>query len=515
MTRQISGTGHPAFANVEELALCEPGKEIAFEIHLRHPALDALIRGGDAGAVAPLVASEETRAAVMDWATVVGFRPDDAGHGPLTLAFHGSAGKINAAFGIKLVEDAKGGQQGHGHADDYTLPEHVAGAVAFVTGLDTRPLAEPHLRAHPDAASGQSATLPSYAVPDVAKMYNFPTSLDGTGQKIAIVELGGGYRSSDLDAYFAKYGLKTPSIKDVGISGGKNDPGTNHNNDSEVTLDIEIVGAVASGAEYAIYFVPNYAYSYALAIQTILADKTFDADFITISWGGAESRYNAQSKSMTESYAKLAAAHGVTVICSSGDTGANDGTSAPVANFPAAVPEVLSCGGTSITVEQGRITDEVVWDNLQYSWGGASGGGISDAFAVPAYQAAITLPKSPSGNAGRGVPDVSANGDPLTGYSYYCDGKWSFVGGTSAAVPLWAGLLARINQGVGSSVGAVNAALYEAQAQARGAFKDVTQGQNGYYKAGVGWDACTGLGVPDGDKIYQYLKARVSQSSGS
>ena len=294
-----------------------------------------------------------------------------------------------------------------------------------------------------------------------------------------------------------------------------NDPGNNHDNDSEVTLDIEIVGAVAPGADYAVYFVPNYAYSYALAIQAILADKSFGANIITISWGSAESSYNDQSKSMTQTYVKLAAAQGVSVICSSGDTGANDGTSAPVTNFPASIPEVLSCGGTSITVAQESIIDEVVWNSMQYSWGGASGGGISNAFAVPAYQSAITLPSSPTGTPGRGVPDVSANGDPLTGYSYFCEGKWSFVGGTSAVVPLWAGLLARINQGIGLSVGSVNAALYAAAAESSGVFKDITQGSNGFYQAGRGWDACTGLGVPDGNKIYEYLKLKWSKKDGN
>ncbi|PKR52931.1 S53 family peptidase [Thalassospira marina] len=538
---RLSGTAHPVFQQSPK-ALARAGDErVKFNIHLTpgntknitdaklanlkhkgrrktratlqqnlHPSLDAIQR-------------------VTQWAATAGLQPINNAGIPGILSFEASVAAINAAFGITLATVVVNGVACFGHGEDIHIPKELSDIIDFVSGLDTIPLAAPHLRHQPNhdqiseiatamtqtaqngtqTAQGDYPT--SYDATTIAEMYDFPPKLDGTGQRIAIVELGGGYTQADIDAYFAKYNLKTPAITAIGVAGAENNPGQNSNNDSEVVLDIQIAGAVAPGAEFFVYFVPNYSYSFALALQTILGDKTNNPDIISISWGGSEETYPAKAREMTQKYCKLAAAHYVTVLSSSGDHGANNGGSAPTTNFPACIPEILGCGGTQIETKNNRIISEVVWDNLAFSWGGASGGGISSSFAVPTYQQNLPLPQSPNGKPGRGVPDVSANADPLTGYKYYRNGKWSFVGGTSAVVPLWAGLVARLNQGLGEPVGNINSELYKCAATGVG-FSNIIEGNNGYYHAGPGWNACTGLGSPEGEKLYAYFHTQAGNA---
>jgi kumamolisin len=108
-----------------------------------------------------------------------------------------------------------------------------------------------------------------------------------------------------------------------------------------------------------------------------------------------------------------------------------------------------------------------------------------------------------TGQPGRGVPDVSGDADPATGYSILVDGAQQTVGGTSAVAPLWAGMTALLNQSLGKSVGFLQPQLYAASAQS--GFHDITQGTNGAYQAGPGWDPCTGLGSPNGTALLQAL----------
>ncbi len=135
---------------------------------------------------------------------------------------------------------------------------------------------------------------------------------------------------------------------------------------------------------------------------------------------------------------------------------------------------------------------------------GATGGGVSEVFSLPAYQQNANVPAAPNGFQGRGVPDVAGDADPETGYNVIVDGQQSVIGGTSAVAPLWAGLLARINQALGKNVGYLNPLLYTGAAES--SFRDVTSGSNGDYSAGKGWDACTGLGTPDGAKLLSALQ---------
>ena len=169
------------------------------------------------------------------------------------------------------------------------------------------------------------------------------------------------------------------------------------------------------------------------------------------------------------------------------------------ADFPASSPNVLACGGTRSP--QATISSEVVWNNND---GRATGGGISEHFPRPAYQANANVPQSPNQShfAGRGEPDVSGDADPNTGYNVIVDGQQAVIGGTSAVAPLYAGLLALINKSLGTGVGFLNPTIY-GSADIQQAFNDITSGNNDTvgggitFQAGPAWDACTGWGSPN------------------
>jgi kumamolisin len=230
---------------------------------------------------------------------------------------------------------------------------------------------------------------------------------------------------------------------------------------------------------------------------------------VSISWGGPESSWTAQSMSALDQAIADGVALGVTVTVAAGDNGSTDGVTdgQQHVDFPASSPHALACGGTSLQANPATdaITSETVWNDG--SSGGATGGGVSVQFALPAWQASAGVPATPSGGSGRGVPDVAGNADPATGYQVLVDGQQTTIGGTSAVAPLWAALTSRLAQATGAGLGLVQSAIYAGVAPGapEAGLRDITQGNNGAYSAGPGWDACTGLGVPDGTTLVTLL----------
>ncbi|MBU6478418.1 MAG: S53 family peptidase, partial [Xanthomonadaceae bacterium] len=258
------------------------------------------------------------------------------------------------------------------------------------------------------------------------------------------------------------------------------------------------------------YFAPNTDQGFYDAITQAAQGSSPPAMVMSISWGGPEDSWSTASRNAMETALEDAAALGVTVCVAAGDGGSGDGESdgQPHVDYPAASPSVLACGGTRLMSSGGAIASEVVW-NETAAGEGATGGGVSQVFALPTWQASAGIPAAPNGFAGRGVPDVAGNADPLTGYEILVDGQSEVVGGTSAVAPLWAGLVARLNQQLGKSLGLANAALYGTGGNG---FRDIIQGDNGAYAAGPGWDACTGWGSPNGTAL---LAALSGTGSGS
>lgn len=407
-----------------------------------------------------------------------------------SVRLRGDVAAMNAAFGVSLGTFVAGARTYRGREGSVYLPERLDGTIIAVLGLDSRPQAKPHFRYAPGYALRPEALAPRVAtvglsVPQIASMYDFPPDVTGAGQTVAIIELGGGYSTDDLAAYFESLNLPVPVIESVGVDGAANSPGDDA--DGEVMLDIEVVGAVAPGVHIVVYFAPNTTSGFYDAIAAAMHDSARTPSVISISWGQAESGWTASAMDAYDALFADAAELGITIYAAAGDDGAADGSAGGElqVDFPSSSPSVVGCGGTRLSTSA-----EVVWNELA-SGNGATGGGFSAHFAVPAYQR--SLPAFAKAD-GRGVPDVAGNADPLTGYQVRVDGQDVVIGGTSAVAPLWAGLTALINQIRGQRLGDPHAEFYAATA----GFRDVVSGNNGGFDAGPGWDPCTGLGSPDG-----------------
>jgi kumamolisin len=272
-------------------------------------------------------------------------------------------------------------------------------------------------------------------------------------------------------------------------------------------LDIEVAGSIAYGANIVVYFAPNTDQGFIDAITDAVHDTTNKPSVISISWGAPEDSWTQQSQTAMNSALQDAAALGVTVAVACGDNGSSDGEGDGKlhTDFPASSPYSLACGGTTLAGSGNTISSE-----------GATGGGVSTAFPLPDYQSSAGIPAQPeTGFAGRGTPDVAGDADPSTGYQIRVGGQDEIVGGTSAVAPLWAALTALLNEKLGNPVGFLNPKLYPLKETG---FHDVTNGNNddsglGYYNAGPGWDACTGLGSPDGTALLNALTSGSSAAS--
>jgi len=427
-----------------------------------------------------------------------------------TVQLAGTAADMQKAFGVVLEQKLINGEEYRVREGGIQLPESLTGVVEAVLGLDNRPQAQPHFRVHKPRAG--AAAPSSYTPPQVAEAYKFPSSSSGAGQTIGIIELGGGYRPADLTAYFKTLKLAAPAITAVSVDGGKNKPSNANSADGEVMLDIEVAGSVAAGAKIAVYFTPNTDQGFIDAITTAVHDGANKPSVISISWGGPESSWTQQSMTALDAACQSAAALGVTITVAAGDDGSTDGGTGNNVDFPASSPHVLACGGTKLDANGATIVSEVVWNELANKEG-ATGGGVSNVFALPTWQANAKVPAPSKSTGGRGVPDVAGDADPVTGYTIRVDGQTSVIGGTSAVAPLWAGLVAVANQQLGTHVGFIQPAIYAAKAAS--AFNDITVGNNGAFSAGPGWDACTGLGSPIAGKLIPLLAPASASAKSS
>jgi kumamolisin len=531
-----------ALPGSERAALAEPGPPVAPEevveatvVLRRRAELPASVVDGATPALTREELAERYGAdpadvqMVTDELTGLGIRVLGADPGARWLRISGTVARLSRAFGTELTStgptstgptstgltsagltDTEVGRRRRGGG--LSLPLALDGVVTAVLGLDDRPQARTRVQFVPHAA-----VTSSYTPVELGRIYGFPDDTDGTGQSIAIIELGGGFEQPELDTYFAGLGVNPPKVTSVGVDGGQNRPERNPNGaDGEVLLDIEVAAALAPAARVVVYFAPNTDAGFLDAV--VKAAHAIPAPAaISISWGAQEEAWTAQARAAMDDAFADAAALGITVTAAAGDDGSTD--RAPDkrshVDFPASSPHVLACGGTSLRADatSGTVTSETVWNNGPGQ--GATGGGISGAFPRPSWQSAGTgrnLPGPGSGRnvpgpgTGRGVPDVAAVADPATGYRIRVDGLDVVIGGTSAVAPLWAALVARLAQGTGRPMGLLQPTLYGLTASA-GGFRDITVGDNGGYSAAAGWDPCTGLGVPVGEALLSALRA--------
>ncbi len=442
----------------------------------------------------------------------------------------GTVKQMGEAFGVELRHyrhpDPEVGTY-RSYEGQVQLPIELAGVVEGVLGLDNRRMVRTRPRKSARVAETAKAGAPppadAYTPPMLAGLFDFPAA-DGDGQCVAVFAFNeqsskGGYDASQLDGYFTGVlRQQAPKLTDVVVQGPGNRPGNGRersDSTGEVLLDLCTVGGVVPGANVAVYFTEFTEEGWVNAIKAAVSDTTNKPQVISISYGNpeddeAKGAWTGQAVELVNGAFEQAAAQGITICCASGDEGSADEPETTVAHvdFPASSPWVLGCGGIRLEASPatGEISSEAVWNDLA-GGNGATGGGVSRLFALPDWQAAAGVPANAdgSGKTGRGVPDVASLADPETPmWVLTPSGKLGGVGGTSAAAPLWSALITRLNQLTGTPLGFCNPQLY---AHAGAGFKDIVNGDNGSYRAGRGWDACTGWGRPDGAALLQLLKA--------
>jgi kumamolisin len=350
----------------------------------------------------------------------------------------------------------------------------------------------------------------SLRVPEIARLYNFPTELDGEGQTIGLLEFGGGINPTDLKKYFRSAGLQIPNVVVVPVNGAKNDP-EDLNATSQVMFDIEVVGNIAPKANIRVYFAPWGATGFVAAIGQAVTDKV---SVLHTSWGESESEWKDDEISHVNNALEDAARRGITITAAAGDDGVTDGEAdnRPHVTFPASSPWVLAVGGTSIILNSGQLVSEVAWKmgtGLRMDGGGSTGGGVSEKFPAPDWQSALSPSSRSDSKVGRGVPDVAATADANVVVRFA--GTEQKNGGTGMSAAIWAGLIALLDQGLGHQLGYFNPRLYQEIGPA-GVLRPVTKGDNGVahvqgYMAGPGWNPVTGWGTPDGQKLLDWLRS--------
>jgi kumamolisin len=439
--------------------------------------------------------------AVEEFVTAHGFSITRIDPAARTITIRGALDKLASLFEARVEMRQIDGRSLRSRAGQLWVPDELKDRVIAVLGFDER------AAAHSRRQHSKSAQPVSFTPVQISKLYSFP-QVTAQNQTIALIELGGGFNPSDLQKYWKQLGIANVPVTAVSVDGAQNTPtGDPDSADAEVVLDIEVAGAVAPGARIAVYFAPNTDQGFLDAINAAIHDTVRKPSVISISWGAAESSWTPQAMNAFNAAFHDAALLGITVCAASGDNGSSDGDldGHPHVDFPASSPWVLACGGTRMLASNGKIQSETVWNDGTN--GGATGGGVSRHFSKPSYQNNVKVPK-PTGTAntsGRGVPDVAGVADPETGYTILVDGQEGVVGGTSAVAPLWAGLVALFNAQLGKNLGWFHPVIYGTFAQHK-ALHDITSGTNGAYDALPGWDACTGMGTPNGQAMLSLLK---------
>ncbi len=470
-------------------------------------------------------ADEREIGRVQAWAEANALTVHEVDAARRSVVLSGRAGALGSAFGTTLaIFEPPQGEKYRGREGPLRVAREVAPIIEAVIGLDKRPLIKARNRPKGKAAS-DDASVPQtpYWPLEVARMYDFPSWLDGSGQKLAIIALGGGYRQDDLETYFmGRLGLpKVPLIEDHSVNGVKNEPGQpgDEGKDAEVALDIQVIGSIVPEAELHVYFAPADVRGIVDAVTTaVFAEET--PSVISISFGQQEDFFTSWAREAMDEAFMAAAALGITVCVAAGDKGSadlddmvdvQDQRARARVDYPASSPYVLACGGTTLTRKADGRLHEVVWGRSEW----ATGGGVSQHYRVPSWQSRAEVPERAGSDGkteddfGRGVPDVAGNADWFTGYRTHHGGKDHVQGGTSAVAPLWAALIAQLNQHLGNQglaprAGYLNPLLYD-EPVARNCFRSVVDGKNGRYEAKPGWDPCTGLGTPHGTRLLQAL----------
>lgn len=452
--------------------------------------------------------------------------------GARTVRLSGTISAMESAFNVKLFNYAHASGNYRGRVGYLFVPDELKDIVQGVFGLDNRRTVRRRRQPVRDTGVRQalSSSPPTWHVPQqFGTHYHFPQG-DGTGQTIGILEFGGGYFSGDLSKFCEKASVSIPKVTPISTDGTSTE--SKDGAEGEVMLDIEVVAGLCPKASIVVYFAAWTEAGMIGALDAAMQDKDNNPGVLSISWGAPEGTdiWSDQAMSQINETLKEGAYLGITVCVAAGDDGSSDGLNDghAHADFPSSSPYVLSVGGSTIVNLTGERAD-VVWmegDGLRADQGGSTGGAVSDVFQRPDWQSSVTIQSvNPGAITGRCIPDVAANADWIASpYLLVVDGHAEPNGGTSAASPLWAALIALMNGqlGGGKRVGYLTPMLYQAAAGAAGAqtvgaagCTDVISGNNntasvGGYSAGPGYDAASGWGTPHGQNLLAAIQATLS-----
>ena len=476
-------------------------------------------------------ASPQVQAQVVAALRAGGLRVDGRSADGTLIRASGSVRRVEALFGVRILDyRAADGRQFYAATSAPHLPASLQGSVTGVLGLES------YSAAHPASRMQAPSQTVGFTPSDLQTAYNITplrqAGTDGSGQAIALAEIDT-FKQSDIATYDNAFGINAPAVSVVNVGQGA----APADKESETTLDIEVLHAIAPAAQVIVYEGGSDTASLAQMFSQIVSDHK--AQVMSISLGLCErfilsprqapndlqSAFTASGRaffSSLDTTFREAGALGMSVLVATGDTGAygcnqlDPANHELVASAPATSPYVTAVGGTALfTGSGGAYQREYGWEGPLEGAGG--GGGVSQQYSLPSWQTGPGVSNQYS-NGMRQVPDVSADADPLTGYAIYdstssCSGQdcWVVVGGTSAAAPLWAGLITLANQTGAKQglrpLGFLNPALYRLGAGTSGPapFHDVTAGGNLYYPATPKWDFSTGWGSPDGNALVQAL----------
>jgi kumamolisin len=525
---ELTGSDRALPAGARRVGTPDPDEQVEVTVTLRGPGLP-----DPQGPVTPVAASsyaDDYGAAPADAAKVEeelrsrGLQVYDVSLADRSLHARGTIAQLNAAFGVELGLYQSGTHgEFRGREGNITIPAPLDGIVTGVFGLDNRRVA------HRRTTTAQPAP-PALTPPEFEARYQFPNG-DAAGQVVAIAEFGGLIVPGDVQAFCQKYGRPVPTVTPVAVGGAKlltlaeveqlpkQQQQEVLDESVEVMMDIEIVAALCPAATIPVYFAPFSEKGWIDLLNAVLGAAPVPVA-LSVSWGLYEDSTDWSAAAVREISQRLQALalRGITVCVAAGDDGAGDGADDGKAHvdFPASSPWVLAVGGTMLNA---AAQQEVVWwqsPGERAEGGGATGGGVSTIFPRPAWQTVQVASLNQGSINGRVIPDVAA----LAGPPYYdliFLGKDSPNGGTSAAAPLWASMLARVTAGLPAADRPrfLTPLLYGA-AQAGGTLgqetcSDITSGDNaspgvpGGYAAGTGYDAVSGWGTPIGVKLQQLL----------
>jgi uncharacterized protein (TIGR03437 family) len=487
---------------------------------------------------------------VTAWLESQGFTINYVARGRNWIAFSGTAEQVNEAFRTDIHYYRVAGETHFANASNPSVPVALESVVRGLLGLDDLRPKAPHSNRKVNAGAAPHNTLANgtYAlVPDdIATIYDiarlYQAGIDGSGQRVVVVGASD-INLADIGAFRNFFGLP-PNIPQTVLYG--TDPGTPGDSMEEADLDIEWVGSVARNATiiYVYAQTPFYAVQYAI-------DQKF-APVISMSFDTCEPEISVVGLNTGQSLAQQANAQGMTWLAASGDSGAAAcdphtpntlATHAAAVYHPADIPEVTAVGGTEFNEGGGvfwSLTNsttgesalsyipEVAWNDSQTLNGPvATGGGFSAFFVQPSWQSGLGQPAG----SGRAVPDVALTAswehDP---YWLYTGGQWQMNGGTSASTPVFAGLVALLNQyETSNGQGNINPNLYALAKLTTNVFHDITTGNNGVpcligssadcttgsfgYFAGPGYDPVTGLGSVDAYNLITEWNAATRESN--